>query len=415
MDGRGGIQGKPPLQLISFRAMSALSRTLIAAMLFTLQTGVAPAAGEAADPPAGEAPAAPAPSARQKIVNGSPEILADGRVVFRFRSGTARTVVARGQFGPEVALARGEKDVWVGTTEGPVKPGIYEYSLVADGVPLPDPLNRALKPQRWPGTSILHVPATPPAPWDPQRIPQGAVHRHSYWSESLGAWRQVVVATPAGVKAGAAQAEPLPVLYLSHGFSDTEETWTVHGRAHAILDALLAGKKAVPMILVMPDAHALPPPPGWSDTYASENTDAFARELITEVIPLVEANYPARKDAAGRAFAGLSMGGRHALVIGLRHADVFSHIGAFSAAVPDQATLEATLPKAADINARLTRLWIACGRDDFLFKQNETLHAALEKAGLRHDYLATEGDHSWPVWRRYLAEFLPLLFQEPKQ
>jgi enterochelin esterase family protein len=174
-------------------------------------------------------------------------------------------------------------------------------------------------------------------------------------------------------------------------------------------------RRRAPMILVMPDAHALPPPVGWSDGYAAENTDAFAKELITEVIPLVEKNYPARKDPAGRAFAGLSMGGRHALTIGLRHADHFSHIGAFSAAVPDQATLEATLPKAADINARLTRMWIACGRADFLFQQNESLHAAFEKAGLRHEYLATEGDHSWPVWRRYLADFLPLIFQAPKQ
>ena len=169
------------------------------------------------------------------------------------------------------------------------------------------------------------------------------------------------------------------------------------------------------MILVMPDAHALPPPVGWSDGYAAENTDAFAKELITEVIPLVEKNYPARKDPAGRAFAGLSMGGRHALTIGLRHADHFSHIGAFSAAVPDQATLEAALPKAADINARLTRMWIACGRADFLFQQNESLHDSFEKAGLRHEYLATEGDHSWPVWRRYLADFLPLIFQESQQ
>ena len=133
------------------------------------------------------------------------------------------------------------------------------------------------------------------------------------------------------------------------------------------------------------------------------------------MIPLVEKQYSVRTDPRGRALSGLSMGGRHALTIGLRHSELFSHIGAFSAAVPDQETLEATLPKAADINERLTLMWIACGRADFLFQQNESLHAAFGKAGLRHEYRTTDGDHSWPVWRRYLADFLPLLFQVPKR
>jgi enterochelin esterase family protein len=377
-------------------------------MILTALPGLMPGARGAGEPP-------PAASARQKIQNGSPEILPDGRVTFRLRSGTAQKVTARGQFGPEVALERGEKDMWAGTTAAPVAGGIYEYQLVVDGVALPDPLNRSLKPQRWPATSILHVPSDPPAPWDNRHIPHGAVHRHVYWSESLGTWRQVVVATPPGLTAVTPPAAPLPVLYLSHGFSDTEETWTVHGRAQFILDSLVAEGKAQPMLIVMPDAHALPPPSGWSDGYAAENTDAFAKELIDEVIPLIEKTYPVRSGASARAFAGLSMGGRHALTIALRHSDVFSQIGAFSAAGPDQPTLDATLPKADEINGRLGLLWIACGKADFLFKQNEALHATFEKAGLRHEYLVTEGDHSWPVWRQYLVDFLPKLFKDEKR
>lgn len=395
--------------------MIDISRSILAAMLVTSVLAMPPAAWAADEAPTAGATVEPVSSPRQRIENGSPEILADGRVVFRFRSATAKAVLARGQFGPELALTRGDGDLWSGTTEAPVSSGIHEYQLVVDGVAVPDPLNRLLKPQRWPGTSILHVAASPPAPWDPRHIPHGAVHRHSYWSDSLGAWRQVVVVTPPGIRMGAASGVALPVLYLSHGFSDTEETWTVHGRAHAILEALIAEGRVVPMLIVMPDAHALPPSPRFSDGYAAENTDAFAKELIGEVVPLVEKNYPVKSEPAARAFAGLSMGGRHALTIALRHADVFSHIGAFSSAPPDQGTLEATLPQAADINSRLQLLWVACGRDDFLFKQNESVHGAFERAGLRHDYLATEGNHSWPVWRRYLAEFLPLLFKGEKQ
>jgi enterochelin esterase-like enzyme len=30
---------------------------------------------------------------------------------------------------------------------------------------------------------------------------------------------------------------------------------------------------------------------------------------------------------------------------------------------------------------------------------------------LQHTYRLTEGPHDWIVWRKYLAEFLPLLFR----
>lgn len=404
MDGSGCLSGKPQSVPTKICPMSPRSPVFLAAtMVLISATSVTAQSTESATPLT--------ISPEQRIVNGSPEVGSDGRVTFRHRSGGAKAVVARGQFGKEVVLVRGENDLWAGTTEAAVAPGVYEYSLVVDGHSMPDSLNRAIKPQRWPGTSILHVPATPPAPWDDQAMPRGAVHGHTYWSPALGTWRQIVVATPPGLKVGAGAEAPLPVLYLSHGYSDTEATWTVHGRAHVILDSLISQKKAQPMIIVMPDAHALPPPSGRRDGYMAENSAAMARELIEDIIPLMEANYPVRRDAAGRAFAGLSMGGHHALTIALKHSDVFSQIGAFSSAVPGPATMDAGLPKAEEINKQLALFWVACGREDFLFQQNESLHATLEKAGVRHEYLATEGNHSWPVWRRYLVDFLPRLFK----
>ncbi len=358
----------------------------------------------------GSLSAADPPKPRPSNPQGSPELLEDGRVTFRFRSKNAKKVEAGGQFGPAVTLAKGEGDMWVGTTAEPVKPGVFEYHLTVDGQGVIDPLNPEIKPQRWPGSSILHVPANPPAPWDLQDIPHGTVHVHDYHSPSLGTWRKLVVYTPPGVTTGAA-AEPLPVLYLSHGFSDNEATWTVHGRAHWILDSLIAQQKAVPMIIVMPDGHALPPGGGWKEDYGTANTDAYCKELVEEVIPLVEKNYPVKKDAAARAFAGLSMGGRHALTVALRHSDTFSWIGAFSAAPPDAATTEMGFKQADGINGRLKLLWIGCGKKDFLFQRNEEFHAAADKAGLRHEFAVTEGDHSWPIWRGYLAGFAPRLFR----
>ena len=66
----------------------------------------------------------------------------------------------------------------------------------------------------------------------------------------------------------------------------------------------------------------------------------------------------------------------------------------------------------AAVNKQLKLLWIACGQDDFLRSRNEELVSALKEKGIRHEWQLTAGDHSWPVWRGYLAEFAPKLFQD---
>ena len=340
----------------------------------------------------------------------SPEVLSDNRVTFRYTAPKASEVKAVGQFGPEVALTKGEKGLWSGTTAATVGPGIFEYRFSVDGVNTIDSRNRAVKPQRWPSTSILHLPASPPALWDLQEIPHGTLHYHDYQSKALkGIWRRLIVYTPPDAEG------PLPVLYLTHGYSYQEQTWTVHGKAHWILDALLAQKQAVPMIIVMPDAHAVPPETRGRnefDLYGPENSRAFCQELLDDIVPLVEAIYPVNGESSGRAFAGLSMGGHHALTIAMQYHAEFSQIGAFSSAPPNKEMTEAGLAKAETINQDLELLWVACGDEDFLFEKNELVHAAYKKAGLKHEYVLTKGDdHSWPVWRRYLAEFLPKLFR----
>ncbi len=336
----------------------------------------------------------------------SPELLPDGGVTFRFKAPKAGEVKVAGQFGPTAALAKDENGVWAVTIPN-VPAGVHEYHFSVDGMDVIDPQNSALKPQRWPGSSILHIPSTPPAPWDWQDVPHGVVHEHNYVSKALGKPRRIFVYTPPGVDSAA----PLPVLYLAHGYSDNEGTWTVHGKAHWIMDALIAAKKTVPMILVMPDVHALPPGAGGFDNYAISNTDAFCRELIQDIIPLVEASYKVVAKPEARAFAGLSMGGHHALTVALNHHDVFGWVGAFSSAPPPAQSVAAGLDHSDGVNRDLRLFWIGVGQKDFLHQRNNDFSALLKEKGIRHEYVETEGDHSWPVWRRYLAEFSVRLFR----
>lgn len=347
-------------------------------------------------------PAAPRPRPMPVI---SPEIHADGGVTFRYKAPKAQEVKVQGQFGKDTALTKGEDGVWSVTIPA-VPAGIHEYRFLLDGVAVMDAQNPAIKPQRWPNTSILHIPASPPALWDQREIPHGVVHQHDYKSRALGKWRRIFVYTPPGEASG-----PLPVLYLAHGYSDNEGTWTTHGKAHWILDSLIAEKKTLPMMIVMPDAHAVVPGEEPFETYGVANTNAFCRELTEDIIPLVERTYPVDKRREGRAFAGLSMGGHHALTVALRHHESFGWVGAFSAAPPPESMVAEGLGSAEAVNSHLRLFWIGCGKKDFLFEKNNVFSELLKTKGIKHEYAVTEGDHSWPIWRSYLADLAPKLFR----
>jgi enterochelin esterase family protein len=53
---------------------------------------------------------------------------------------------------------------------------------------------------------------------------------------------------------------------------------------------------------------------------------------------------------------------------------------------------------------------LAIGKDDFLLKENRFFNQLLTERRVPHEYIETEGNHSWPIWRRYLAELAPRLF-----
>ena len=137
--------------------------------------------------------------------------------------------------------------------------------------------------------------------------------------------------------------------------------------------------------------------------------------MLKEIIPRVEKAYRVSNDRKDRAIAGLSMGGAESLYIGLNALDQFAWIGAFSSG--GLGTNLAGIYPALDAKAndKLRLLWIACGKEDGLIASNRNLIEWLKSKGVHHTWLETSGAHSFRVWRRYLAEFTPLLFQEKKK
>ena len=361
-------------------------------------------------PPSVAAPLAPTTATRPPLLV-SPEVAADRTVTFRLKAPGAKFVALRAQWTKDpLALTRNDDGLWsVATT---VAPGVWEYSFSVDGIAMIDPANPAIKPMREPRTSILHIPDTSPAPWDFQDVPHGTVHQHTYLSKALGRPREVWVYTPPGYEKTIATKYPL--LVIQHGSGDNQQTWVAHGHAHWILDSLIAAEKARPMIVVMLDGHPFTPTEMREGPNRNGSAmDAFRRELFEDAIPLVEATYRVSSDVSQRGIVGLSMGGGQSLTIGLGHLERFAWIGSFSGVPPDEAVAQTVLADAAGTNARLRLLWIGCGADDFLLKRNEEFVGKLKAAGVNHEWHLTAGNHSWPVWRGYLADFLPRVFQTP--
>lgn len=336
----------------------------------------------------------------------SPDVQADRRVTFRVLAPNAKNVGVNVQFAQGAQpMTRDEKGLW-SITLGPAEPEIYEYNFVMDGLQVADPANSWLK--FWAGTAknLVLIPGDEPMFFQEQQVPHGAVHVHRYPSKSLGVTRGLYVYTPPGYEQSSQTR--YPVLYLLHGMGDTEDAWTVVGRANVIVDNLLAQNKARPLVIVMPYGHTPSAPP---DMRSLGNYGAFEKDLIEDVVPYVQKCYRVSTEQKDRAIAGLSMGGGQALTVGLGNLDLFGWLGAFSSAVPREENLNKLLAEAEAVNDKLQLLWIGCGRDDFLFKANQAFVEELKAKKIRYSANITEGAHEWRIWRRYLNEFVPLLFR----
>src|SRR5262245_60201385 len=242
----------------------------------------------------------------------SPEVHPDRSVTFRVRAPKASEVNLFGDWmtpNTQQAMTRDEQGVWSATI-GPLEPGLAIYTFTVDGVTTPDPVNPRIKLRARTSASLVNVPGYPPELWEARDVPHGAVEVNWEKSKVIGDTRAYYVYTPPGYDP--ARSMRYPVLYLLHGNNDTAAGWTDVGKANFILDNLVAEKKALPMILVMPWGHAVP-----YGGPQSNNIATFERYLIGEVIPQVERKYRVARGREDRAIVGLSMGGGHALQIGL--------------------------------------------------------------------------------------------------
>jgi enterochelin esterase-like enzyme len=282
------------------------------------------------------------------------------------------------------------------------------------------------------GTSALLAQTAPPptfpnAPqgFDAPRlgIATGRVERVEYTSSVTGGKKPAMVYTPPGYS----PAQKYPVLYLLHGIGGNETHWVGPGAAAAILDNVIADKKAVPMIVVMPHGRSSNEPEaalfgprggrgaggrgGAGMAIEFQAYAAFERELLADLIPFIESKYSVQADRERRALTGLSMGGGQSLNFGLGNLDTFAWVGGFSSA-PNTMPPAQLLRDAAVARQKLKLLWVSCGDQDSLFNISEGVHKHLVEQKVPHVWhIDIGGGHTFPVWKNNLYHISTLLFR----
>jgi enterochelin esterase family protein len=341
----------------------------------------------------------------------SPVVHPDRTVTFSFRAPGASKVELSAQF------LKGNRPLTVGTngvwsvTVGPVEPNLYPYNFVVDGVSVADPSNQDIFPNERFKSSLVDIPGNQPTLHAIQNVPRGEVTYCYYESKTLRRTRPLLVYTPPGYRAG---TNAYPVFYLVSGTTDTEETWYKAGRANFIIDNLIAQRKAVPMIIVMPYGNMMMGTPPPTSLQAAEMYKTFNDELIGNILPYIEANYRVVPNRDNRAIAGFSRGGGQSLFTGFNNLDKFAWIGSYSAYLTPEVCDKffGGLTASPDLtNRQLKLLWLGVGTDDFLYKQAAAFEEYLKDKRIDHKSLVTGGGHTWMNARHYLAETLQMWFK----
>ncbi|MET3127720.1 enterochelin esterase-like enzyme [Arcicella rosea] len=240
-------------------------------------------------------------------------------------------------------------------------------------------------------------------------IATGKLDTIKYDSKTVGTTRKALVYTPPGFN----KKTKYPVLYLLHGIGGDEKEWLNGGKPQVILDNLYAEGKIQPMIVVMPNGRAMKDDRAVGNIMAPDKVQAFAtfeKDLLNDLIPFIEKNYPTLTDRENRAIAGLSMGGGQSLNFGLGNLDKFAWVGGFSSA-PNTKVPQELVPNPEDAKKKLKLLWISCGDNDGLLSFSKRTHDYLYQNDVPHIYYLEPGVHDFKVWKNGLYMYSQFLFK----
>jgi len=354
----------------------------------------------------------------------SPQVLPDKKVTFRYLAPSAKEVrLAGSQFGAaNIPLTKDSIGIW-SVTVGPVRPDIYPYNFIVDGVGVMDPANVNYFPNERFKASLVDVPGFTPLTHAIRDVPHGSVN-YEYYTSAQGTTGTLVIYTPPGYDK--AVTKKYPVFYLISGTTDTEEAFFKVGHTNLILDNLIAEGKAKPMIIVMPYGNieariaqfkggSKPADPiDRESTEAMNRMKGFAEDVTVNIIPYVDKNYRTLANRENRAIGGFSRGGGQTLRTAFWNMDKFAWICCYSAYLSPkemESSYQSLVSNPEETNKQLKLLWVSVGNEDFLYNNTAEFLNYLDTKKINYKSLITGGGHTWMNVKTFLAESTQLLFK----
>lgn len=230
------------------------------------------------------------------------------------------------------------------------------------------------------------------------------------------------------------------VFFLLHGYGGDENIWINRCRLQNLLDSLIDTKSIPELVIVMPDGDNT----YYINDYKGLNNYEYF--FITEFVPFIKNQYSADTNDKP-SICGLSMGGFGAVILTVKHPELFSTTISLSGAVRTPEIFSNVNQTKYDSyfgplygagligEERITDHWkknspyflidstkaeqlkkidwyIDCGMQDFLFPSNEAFHKLLLKYNIPHEYHMRIGEHNWEYWERGLILALQYLYEK---
>lgn len=215
--------------------------------------------------------------------------------------------------------------------------------------------------------------------------------------------------------------EKYPALYLLHGLSDDESIW-----ARRTSIERYAARCGIAVIMPSCDRSF------YTDVESARGMQYF--KYITEELPAIITDlFPISDARRDKVIGGNSMGGYGALKAALRYPEKYCKVIALSSVadilnqrkrffdtlepifgkpidIPESEELFA-LSRASSERTDKPSIYMAVGRGDYMFDDNERLAAHLQALGYDLTYEAGDGIHNWDFWDEYIQKGLEWAFK----
>lgn len=219
-----------------------------------------------------------------------------------------------------------------------------------------------------------------------------------------------------------------PTLYLFYGYGGTHDSWFTYLDINGVADRLIQENKINPLIIVSPDygnSFGVNTVPGEGHDPGGVSVGRYEDYLIQEVITYVDGHYSTQASKEGRYVGGASMGGFAALFLGFTYPELFSKIGAHSAAIWNYTSTDPytdqrdwlyateTLRNARDPFKLAepnkldgTQVYLDAGNDDGLAEKDFSLYELLRSKNIDARWVPNPGGHSPTYWSGQLENYL---------